>query len=531
MNSLVTFQTDNGLTAQYNGRFLYSKRDAKKSPLSAVERVGEVAAGTLFFLPSPLFCYGVESLLGKIKDKDSFVVAAECEEDLFSITKESSLDFPIDKFLLLSAGELENFFFNCVEREGKFWGRFKRVVRLDLSFGSALHEGVYNDYYKKLTDAIFLFYKNRATLIKFGKRYSMNFFRNLIAYGKSGGDLGGEFFSINRPILVVGAGESIELLLSEDGRALAKKSYIVACDAAYPFLQKAGIRVDLLVTEDSQRSIKNFFFGVRGGAVAASLSSFPIHLAAGVKRVFYTTKFFSCNFFYDIKARGILPSLIEPLGSVGLVATKIALKMRAGVDCPVFILGLDFNFRTGKTHARGTYQNEVTLECGGRLKSFGSFFGGGVGTQLKDYGTLFFNLYSDKKGLFDLRRGEWVRPLGLKPIEIKDALDIIKRGSFDDKVCGKTLDCEKKPNISQTVEKYFLSEIDALKKIADLYNTGGSDKATPLILRREYLFLHFADWVEEVRAPFFSKSFYKRVAAECGYFIRLFEGLFRHRYY
>ena len=57
-------------------------------------------------------------------------------------------------------------------------------------------------------------WKNRVTLTKFGRRYSYNFFSNLSVLSQTV-PISNYFQKISKPVLIFGAGQSIDLFLQK----------------------------------------------------------------------------------------------------------------------------------------------------------------------------------------------------------------------------------------------------------------------------------------------------------------------------
>jgi len=140
-------------------------------------------------------------------------------------------------------------------------------------------------------DSIGRFWKNRLTLIKFGRRYCRNFFLNLSKTAFSV-----PLPLIQKPILAAGAGEGLEqtlLELTEDAH-LRETFFILAADAALSAFMEAGIAPDALVSEESQSVIVGAFAGCKNACAYAFLSLSSCYNGAAFaakKSCFYATEF------------------------------------------------------------------------------------------------------------------------------------------------------------------------------------------------------------------------------------------------
>ena len=137
---------------------------------------------------------------------------------------------------------------------------FKRAIILEMSGGTFF----YNDFYKKIANTIqntiSNFWKNRLTLVKLGRLYSRNFFKNL----KNINDLKSISIYKNKftkPFLIVGAGESCENIIKTLSKNNLSSFNIVAVDAILPTLQANKIIPDFIVAVESQLAIEKAYIG------------------------------------------------------------------------------------------------------------------------------------------------------------------------------------------------------------------------------------------------------------------------------
>ena len=97
--------------------------------------------------------------------------------------------------------------------------------------------------------------------------------------------------------------------------------------------------------------------------------------------------------------------LFMPMGSVGLTATLIALKLRSSENVKVCVTGLDFSFSVGVTHARGTHAHTAQLLKANKLcgvYNCASSFGNGSKSVVAKNGETVFTTkallgYADRK--------------------------------------------------------------------------------------------------------------------------------------
>lgn len=355
----------------YQGRALYSKVDPKKVSRAALCAL-QVLPDTLFVVSSPVLCFGLGELIAKFcaEDKNSAIVALECEEPLAQVALKKSKSFDKTRFFLLDEHSAKGFIDSLASEGGEFYCRFKRVETFPGAASAALHKDFYGRFFLTAQNIVFSQIKNTLTLIKFGKRYCVNFFRNLARYSKEK-SLSALDKKVEKPILVVAAGLSAEKLytLSEEQKA---KYFIICVDAMAPFLVAAGFKNFLVVSDEAQAVIRNCFLALRGFGVtvAHSLSAAPVDFKLlGVKELFYTTEFFPAHFIKRLAFGKDFPPTIPPLGSVGLTAVEIALRVRKSAQVPIFTLGLDFSYKPMKTHARDSFPIIRRLETQNRLSA------------------------------------------------------------------------------------------------------------------------------------------------------------------
>lgn len=550
-------------TVQYKNRFLYSKYNPEKNIISAIEK-SEILGGTLVLIFSPCLFYGIETLIEKCGaelGKSVFIVALEAEERLLELSLEQK-----PKFEKIPKGALQFFPKDALSEQGinSFLqslssssekkiaglslpppGIFRRAIRFDFSGGVFFHADFYAQFFALTQNAIAQFWKNRLTLVKLGRLFCKNIFKNLPLAANSI-----QFENLEKkvgqPILVLGAGESLERTILELKNLGEKinEVFIVAVDAALLPLLLAGIKIDAAVANEAQIAIEKAYIGIRSAATFLRekpllfcdlTSRHTIPRITKFSPCFFFSEFENNNFCAHLERCGILPRKIPPLGSVGLSATYIAMLLRENEDVPIFVSGLDFSFSCGKTHANGTMAHKTRLLQVSRvatLENYAAAFSqcaealhGKNGKQifttknLSAYAALFKNIFSSTKNIFDF--GEEGLDLGIARAKLisfggkKFDLSFEKENSH-----GKT-EARKKTS------DFLQGERRALLALADILSNGENaesrEKGIPYgeqILRllegREYLYLHFPDGY----APNLEQNFLNRVRAEIDFFLK-----------
>ena len=90
----------------------------------------------------------------------------------------------------------------------------KRIIKIDFSAGTTLYPEFYSNLEITLQSIINQFWKNRITLVNFGRRYSRNLFKNLSSL-KNSVPLTSLFKTVSKNILVLGTGESLEKTIEQ----------------------------------------------------------------------------------------------------------------------------------------------------------------------------------------------------------------------------------------------------------------------------------------------------------------------------
>lgn len=559
-------------TVNYKGRFLYSKYSPDKAINAAVEKL-QILPGTLVVICSPCIWYGLDALVQKLADGCE-IIAFEADRELYELAQEQILNQKNKSLVkLFSLSEPQKV--NEYLLQNTSQGKFKRALRIDFSAGVSLAAGVYDSAFTAVIETINTFWKNRVTLVKMGRLYARNIFRNLCCLGKSC-LLDEKAKSVEKPLIVFGAGESTKHtldILSQKAKEqpdFLNGYYLLATDAALPVFNAYGITPDAVAGLEAQAAIEKAYIGSAGKGITlfTDISSRPqIRDILGGETVFFSTKYAECSFLNGLKDSGIIKSFIPAMGSVGLAAVYIALTLRSDDEVPVFITGLDFSFSTGATHTKGAPAHLARLFSSKRFSAVenydasfknGTFCFTGKDSRLtrsdsilSSYAFSFKAIFQNTPSLFDA--GCSGLDLGI-PAADDDAVTesgnyctdsslvlqsaspyaeepfvTSSTGSWDDGA-EETADSETRTlfeNRKQLVEEFYRNEFYALTKIKDLLSKGDSseyrDMSIPLneqlenlLKKREYLYLHFPDGYRLST----DISFLKRIRAEINFFIK-----------
>lgn len=529
-------------TIQYKNRFLYSKYNPKKNILQAVQNLN-LTPGTLVLAFSPCLFYGLEELQKKCRESSSELLCVEAENALydfsFRVNEEKKLNAPLLPYQKNTAAGLDEFFHNAKQK-------FRRVTRLDLSAGVSFNEGFYKNFYECAQNIVAAFWKNRLTLVRLGRLYSKNIFKNLPLAAACPSFEAFEG-TVEKPILVCGAGESLDQLTAfalgdkkqakERAAAIGRTFFVLAVDAAVPALTSANIKIDAIAATESQLAIEKAYIGLnrsQSQKCGGPIFFFDLTSRAAIARrfarnaAFYFSEFDKNDFLNRLKQNGLLPKIAPPLGSIGLTATYLALLLRKSQSVPVCVLGLDFSFSAGRTHAFESAQSKAIFSQSNRISpstNFAAAFGAGsqqildknkkpvwTSKNLLGYAALFNDYFKGSQNLFDL--GHSGLDLGLAR---KSLLEFLEKeaaaGSFGlEKDFGhaqewppRSLSLGKAARSrAENCADFLRAELSNLRSLSDLLSKGEDskerDKSIALgeqILQklrgREYLYLHFPD--------------------------------------
>ena len=565
-------QAGQGFSVLYNERYLYSRYNPEKAALQTVASL-TVLPGTVIIVAAPLLWYGMDELFAKLPTECT-ILAIELESALQELTEKTLETKPYkndSRLSLLTAKALSHFedYFPPLHT-------VRRAILVELSGASQLHKDAYHQIARSAEHTIATFWKNRLTLTRFGRLYARNLFKNL---GEAKNCL--PRICIEKPIIVVGAGESAELTVRAL-QALPEKQrscfFLLAVDAALPMLTAHQLDVDGVVAVESQLAIEKAYIGQQ--------KHIPLLLCDAVSRPavirraqkqgarihFFLSDYTHATYLSELKEQGILPPLLPPLGSVGLTATFIALSLRASSDIPIFVTGLDFSFSLGCTHARGAPAHIMRLCTHTRLKPLAAYEAaykpgasavhgknGLVYTDraLSGYAEGFRETFSGNTNLYDC--GESGLFLSLpcitntalatflntahadthsKPLNASAPMQSARTQPVPVATAAIKAPTEQPATVLPTdnaFAAYAKKEVSALTRIKALLTHSEAvrsptmsvqDELTALITPRDYLYLHFPDGFTCKSADL---SFLKRIRSELDFFIKdLTTALSRH---
>ena len=519
-------ETPQGFSVSYKERFLYSKYNPSKTIINTIQNLS-LLPNTVFLCISPVLPHGVNELISKLPES-CLIVFVELDNNLYKLSKEKlSAYLNNENVIYPTPDELLNLPILLFNKNTK--GQYKRVVRIDFSAGVQFNQPFYDELTSVCTNNIMTFWKNRITLTKFGRKYSHNFFTNLSLLSKSL-PITNFFNAIEKPILVFGAGQSLDTFL-EHNKLDFSKFYILCVDTALQPLLKRKIIPDGVFIEEAQNVISKAFIGCLNNNVHlfAGLSSLPAipRLRKEKTFSFFTTEYANTEFLSELKSSSFLPPVNKPYGSVGITTVYYALKFRKDNSIPVYVTGLDFSYSVGLTHGKETLANNQRLSSANRLSPANNYTAafGSSAVKIKDkkqnifittpslqsYANIFDNLFAGTSNLFDASES------GIKLS--------IESGTPANPTCANDNRIKTDNYTASQIEElntYLLREKQDLEHLKALLT--GKEKLPEYELqneikkiaeRKDYLYLHFPDGY----CFNYSQSFLNRIRTEIDYFI------------
>lgn len=355
--------SDGEKTVRFLGKNLYHEKQPRRRAEAVAEAV-VLQEKCLVVVPSPLLGYGLDVLVRRLPES-SRILCIEREETLMAIALESIpndlVRNPRVHFVRTDAPEGAAAF---VEKTLGAW-RFRKVQTVALNRGYSIHDEFYRKSASAILDLVQVFWRNKMTSVALGRLWMKNILLNLslLPGSKSIEDL-----RFAKPLVLTGAGESLETSLELIVRS-RDRIQVLTVDTALPALLAAGVRPDFIVAAEAQFANQYDFIGLGDWSipVIADLTSYPgVARRFSGDRFFFLSRFSELSWFGEAAKSGILPPLIPPLGSVGVMALHLAGRATPP-DHPIFLAGFDFSYSPGKPHSRGAPSHVLALAGSGRL--------------------------------------------------------------------------------------------------------------------------------------------------------------------
>lgn len=519
----------------YRNHYLYSKY----SPSNTIEKIIsslEIKSRTLILAFSPTLPYGIKNLQKKLKD-NCFILAVEPDKTLYEFSiKQYKIPISTNNFLYINidTNNLDNFYSLILNEQNNYYpyffpkqGTFKYCLPIDFSGATQFYQDQKQQIISTIDKTINQFWTNRLTLVHLGRLYSRNLFKNLYKTLTAKQLIKN---SISKPIIVFGAGESIESEI-EKIKEYSSFFFIIAVDSALHFLLENNIIPDVVILVESQLAIEKAFIGIKQKSIhlIADLTSRPNIINNFDNYSFFFSEYAKMNYLQTLKEKKLLPLTIQPLGSVGIVAIELALYLKKE-NTNVFITGLDFSYQTGKTHCKEspalkkllfTNNRETPIEklainysqCEQQQLGKNNHIVKTI-PSLLGYSLICKDRYKLNNKIFDI--GKTGISLGLQNTNIDYLIQDAKKTNIDTKEIFTSNNSSKK--LKDSLENYYMNELSKIKKIKnDLINGEDINTLINNINECDYLFFHFADGYNGAKKDL---SFLKRVRSEVDFFIK-----------
>ncbi|MDR2343486.1 MAG: DUF115 domain-containing protein [Spirochaetaceae bacterium] len=521
-----------GFSVYYRGRALLSRVDPLRQAERAVEASLPLAAGTLYLLPSPLLGYGIPLAMQNLPP-DSALLCVEADPALYDLSVQHTGD--------LEAVKDDRFRFVRTENPaalaafaGRAWKRrrFRRVEELRLTAGWQLNADFYEAALRLMRRSLATEWSNALTLTRLGRRYMRNAVRNLCLLAERPGVESLDFG--DAPVLVLGAGPSLDGFLDRVERCPLPPSCRILCvDTAFRPLRERGIKPGLVVALESQHWNLRDFCGAGGWRIPVAMDMSALPATSGVlggKSRMFWTRWTELNIFERLSALKLLPAELPPLGSVGLSAVSLALRLGTG---PVFTAGIDFAFTLDKCHCRGAPSHGEVLRRHTRLGGLYPAVAAAIRAQpaagglycapaMENYRRLFKQEFAGTGRVFTIA-GSGL-DLGVETLSYDAAVrEMAARGRN-----GKPAAATPDPSVGRLLPSFIEREAALLYELLGILKgvrEAGNGRLDSLLDEASYLWAHFPDCAASggARPPTSDTVFLKRVRAEIEPFIKLWE--------
>ncbi len=532
-------ETARGVSVLYNNRHLFSRFDPTKAFLSVLNSTA-ILDESLVICFSPVLDFPIMAIFEKLqteKRKDCFVLAIEKDKALYNFFHKNIdntfLDKNFSSVLIQNENDisllLDGFKISSELRGSSIpnVSNFRRVIVLESSSEVNVHRDFYSNVVRFTQNSISQFWKNRMTLVRLGKLFSKNTLHN-VSKLKINNLIQKE--SIEKPLLVVGAGTSLDANLS-----FIKKNnenlYVLAIGAAVQTLISYGINIDAIVSLEGQYATDKAYIGLNDRTIPlfADIASRP-----NAQKCFNTVSFFISEYTKSSlldRIKKTFPNIpvFPPLGSVGITATELALFLRKNEEVPVFFVGLDFSFPIGQTHAKESPHIKEALQSCTKLSPIGNvamsfrhgtfLFNNSNETLVSDsglkvYADLFNERYKNIKNVFNLSNYGMVSPSFYCATE--KAVQILSAYSSQRTSTIKV----KNDDNTKAVDIFYKQEKERLETIKNML-TGAiglnEEKLLGLLEDCSYLYEHFPDGH---KGPVLRQDFLNRVRGEVDVFLK-----------
>ncbi len=527
----LLIDTGRGFSVLYKNKHLYNSKEPELRAVLRAEQI-PLQTDTLYIINSPLLFYGVSKILSKLPS-GSHIICFELSKSLYKLSKNNiPVNILKSRSLTFIKSTNINHVYDKIEDLG-IW-HFRRVKAINLSGGYALHSSDYKKIIETIDNSIQGYWKNRITLVHMAPLWIKNILLNLSKFHKEKSISTSFIFpKTNCPILVTGAGESLEKSISfiKKQRNFLK---IIAVDTAVSTLLENEIEPDYIVAVDAQIYNLYDFFKVRDKYIPLffDISGYPGILSVLKGDVTsFISNFANTKLLDRLEKYKLLPKRLPALGSVGLSALYIALET---TNNNVFFTGLDFSYKIGKSHANGSPAHFLILSTTNRLKPLEQperyYSRPLIHTKDKQgnpcISDLILSSYSKlKASTFEGNRR--LIDIGIGGLYTGSEFQNTSKISFIHN-CKNQNDpiMEQNSSFSGNYQTFISNELELLKKVyLETYqylsaNEANSENLITIIKEADYIYLHFPD---KSPYPTLEPGYLKRILVSCGYYINILE--------
>ncbi len=345
-NKPVLTESNGIQNVSYQNRLLY------KDDINLIINSLQTAPDTLFLVISPLLFKGINELQSFTGSSDNILLIENNSEFYnFSLNfaKQETVSLP---YFYTDNSPLPKEIINYLNA-----GSFRRICPVYFNSAYFFERNYYKNLIKEMNSYIQRLWKNRLTMIHMGRLWSRNIFLNL-PFLPDSRDISS--ITTNKNVLVAAAGESLEKSI-EIIKNSRDSFFLIAVDTAIGPLLSNRITPDLCIVLEAQHAnLSDFYYNEAFNIPAVfDLTSSPevIRKHCG-KKYFILSDYTDTSLINTLKAYRLCPPLIPPLGSVGIAALYLALKISTS---EVFFTGLDFSFTPDKYHSNGSPTHKRSL--------------------------------------------------------------------------------------------------------------------------------------------------------------------------
>ncbi len=494
------------LNFRIGSRTLYSRYNPSGSSIRLVSQA-EILPRTIYFIPSPLFGYGLSELLDSLPE-DSIVLAVETDQQLM---KESSpylekLRSPrCLVYRLDSPVSLYRVFYDLQP------ARFRNCRIVPLNGGYSFNKKLYDSLFSSLQSFQQYYWRNRLTTTKLGRLWMQNLLINMAETDLR--DLGD--FKTTKPVILAGAGESLEESLPFM-KTHRDKFFILSVDTAVQALARGGILPDGVVNLEAQFHNLKDFYPLKGHSILqfSDITAYPQTLRDFQGDHYYFSSRFGTNgLVEEFEKEELLPAEIPALGSVGVTALYVAGEI---TEAPILLTGLDFSYREGKSHARETPFHDWMKLLDGRLggdawlnftlsrpsiPALSKDGRSGLRTNpvLQQYGCQLRDLCHCMDGrVYDIAEGG--ADFGIPRLTPSEALELCISPGNEEKSCLENKNSDSSSERNRTVLRILKKEKDKLEALIKMWERVNAENAEPealipLLIQSDFSYYHFPDTI------------------------------------